>query len=393
MASRVGTVIVGSILALAMGCGSGASAAVVAAADVVPEATFQWGTNGPDKWGQVGISSGGTANVTSDFPNNTNGSMRLELPNTSSKAGLAYYPTKTFGKLRDLKKATYQWMVQSTDVPNQAPVLRLYLRDALGVHKATLVYTPDIAGVSSVAPTAWITGDMMSGQDIWQGKSGAIEYQVRHPFSYYVNDPRYQDLVVFAVEGGAGNGSSGFVGAIDNIEVEGVVAGESVTVSANFEMVPPSASISCDRTTLADSDGETSTCTVTLTRPATASTVINLTVAGDATRYGGCAGPLTILAGDSTVTCVVTATANTVKGDGDVTVSIGIAPPNDVMDYAVPSDALPVQILIANDDGAPVPPTVAATPVPTLGDWTLIALSVLLSGGATIAMRKRRLRH
>ena len=119
-----------------------ANAAVVAAADVVPEATFQWGSSGPDQWGQVGLTSAGQAKVTTDFPNNGNGSLRLELPVTSSKAGLAYYPETTFGKLSELTKISYQWLVHRTDVVDQAPVLRLYLRNAAGVHTQTLVYTP-----------------------------------------------------------------------------------------------------------------------------------------------------------------------------------------------------------------------------------------------------------
>jgi len=75
-------VTVGSILVFAWLCEARVHAAVVAAADVVPEATFQWGSNGPDKWGQVGLTGGGAANVTTDFPNQTNGSMRLDLPVT-----------------------------------------------------------------------------------------------------------------------------------------------------------------------------------------------------------------------------------------------------------------------------------------------------------------------
>ena len=78
-----------SVWAAASVYGGGASAAIVGAADVVPAATFDWGTNGPDKWGQVGIQGSGAVAVTADFPNQSNGSMRLDLPATSDKAGLA----------------------------------------------------------------------------------------------------------------------------------------------------------------------------------------------------------------------------------------------------------------------------------------------------------------
>jgi hypothetical protein len=149
-----------------------ANAAVVAAADVVPEATFQWGSSGPDQWGQVGLTSAGQAQVTKDFANSGNGSLRLELPVTTSKAGLAYYPAATFGKLSELTKVSYQWLVHRTDVVNQAPVLRLYLRNAEGVHTQTLVYTPEIAGVVGVGMDEWTTADMLHGV-VWQGRSAA----------------------------------------------------------------------------------------------------------------------------------------------------------------------------------------------------------------------------
>ena len=100
--------------------------------------------------GQVGQTSSGSANVTADFPNSTNGSMRLDLSNTCSKAGVAFYPTATFGKLSELSKVSYQRLVHTTDVVDRAPVLRLYLRTAAGVHTQTLVYTPDIVGVKGV---------------------------------------------------------------------------------------------------------------------------------------------------------------------------------------------------------------------------------------------------
>lgn len=144
------TFAVGSVLISALLGAQAAGAGVVAAADVVPQAAFQWGSSGPDRWGQVGLTAGGGAQVTTDFANSGNGSMRLDLPGTSAKAGLAYYPTATFGKLSELTQVSYQWLVHTTDVVDQAPVLRLYLRNAAGVHTQTLVYTPDIAGVHGV---------------------------------------------------------------------------------------------------------------------------------------------------------------------------------------------------------------------------------------------------
>jgi hypothetical protein len=371
----------------------GASAAVVAAADVVPEATFQWGSSGPDQWGQVGQTSAGLARVTTDFPNSGNGSLRLDLPVTSSKAGLAYYPAATFGKLSELTTVSYQWLVHSTDVVDQAPVLRLYLRNAQGVHTQTLVYTPDIAGVHGVGLNQWTTADMLHGI-VWQGRSaaqGGIDPNMRRPFSDFQADPRFADMVVFAVEGGAGNGSSGFVGAIDNIEVVGPLA----SVSANFEVVPPTASILCDKTQLLDSDGQTASCTLRLSRPAQAALTIVLSTSGDTARYSGCAGPLEIAEGASTASCTVTATANTVRGDGQVSVSVAIAPAANPGGYSLLAGTSVATIQIADDDkevAAPVLiPAAVAVPVPALSGGILGWLSLgLLGCGALLKRRSLR---
>nr|WP_312988405.1 hypothetical protein [Comamonas koreensis] len=368
----------------------GASAAVVAAADVVPEATFQWGSSGPNQWGQVGLTGAGLAQVTTDFPNSGNGSLRLDLPVTSSKAGLAYYPAATFGKLSELTTVSYQWLVHSTDVVDQAPVLRLYLRNAQGVHTQTLVYTPDIAGVHGVGLGEWTTADMLHGI-VWQGRSaaqGGFDPNIRRPFSDFQADPRFADMVVFAVEGGAGNGSSGFVGAIDNIEVVGPLA----SVSANFEVVPPTVSIQCDKTQLLDSEGQTASCTLTLSRPADTALTVGLSTSGDTARYSGCAGPLEIAVGASTASCTITATANTVRGDGQVTVSVAIAPAANPGDYSLLAGTSVASIQIANDDGeaaAPVviPPSVAV-PVPGLSDGMLVLLSMGLLGCGAFTSRR-----
>lgn len=365
-----------------------ANAAVVAAADVVPEATFQWGSSGPDQWGQVGLTSAGQAKVTKDFANSGNGSLRLELPVTSSKAGLAYYPETTFGKLSELTKISYQWLVHSTDVVDQAPVLRLYLRNAAGVHTQTLVYTPDIAGVHGVGLDQWTTADMLHGI-VWQGRSlaqGGIEPNQARSFAEFQNDPRFADMVVFAVEGGAGNGSSGFVGAIDNIEVVGPLA----SVSANFEVVPPSASIQCDKAQLLDSEGQTSICTLRLSRPTEAALSIALNTSGDASRYSGCAGPLEIAVGDSTASCTITATANTVKGDGQVSVSVAIAPADNPADYSLLAGASQALVRIADDDGEAAAPVglSPAVAVPVLSDGALLLLSLGLLGGGLMLKRR-----
>ncbi|QMV74884.1 hypothetical protein HS961_19710 [Comamonas piscis] len=384
------TLTVGSVLISALLGAQAAGAGVVAAADVVPEATFQWGSSGPDRWGQVGLTAGGGVQVTTDFANSGNGSMRLDLPGTSAKAGLAYYPTATFGKLSELTQISYQWLVHTTDVVDQAPVLRLYLRNAAGQHTQTLVYTPDIAGVHGVGLNQWTTADMRNGI-VWQGRSaaqGGLDPNQRRPFAEFREDPRFADLVVFAVEGGAGNGSSGFVGAIDNIEVVGPLA----SVSANFEVVPPMASIQCDQAQLLDSEGQVSLCTVSLSRPAEVALSILLTTTGDAGRYSGCAGPLEIAVGASTASCTITATPNTVKGDGQVSVSVAIAPAANADDYSLQAGASVAAIEVTNDDGALAAPAVLppAVAVPVLSGGMLALLSLGLLAWAAFVTRRIR---
>ena len=256
--------------------------------------------------------------------------------------------------------------------------------------RRTLVYTPDIAGVHGIGLDQWTTADMLQGI-VWQGRSlaqGGIEPNQARSFAEFQNDPRFADMVVFAVEGGAGNGSSGFVGAIDNIEVVGPLA----SVSANFEVVPPSASIQCDKAQLLDSEGQTSICTLRLSRPAEATLSIALNTSGDASRYSGCAGSLEMAAGDSTASCTITATANTVKGDGQVNVSIAIAPAANPGDYSLLEGASVAFILITDDDGAVAAPVVlppaAAVPVPGLSGVMLALLSMGLLGCGAFTSRR-----
>lgn len=382
---------VGSVLVPALLVGVGANASIVAAADVVPEAIFQWGSSGPDQWGQVGLTNGGKASVTTDFPNQTNGSLRLDLPVTTAKAGLAFYPAATFGKLSELTAVSFQWLVHATDVVDQAPVLRLYLRNSAGMHTQTLVYTPDIAGVHGVGLDQWTNTNVLTGI-VWQGRSaaqGGFDPNVARPFADFQADPRFADMVVFAVEGGAGNGSSGFVGAIDNI----VVVGPLASVSANFEVVPPNASIQCDKAQLLDSEGQTATCTLSLSRPADAALNIGLSTSGDTARYSGCAGPLAIAVGASTATCTITATANTVKGDAQVTVSVAIVPAANPSDYGLLAGESVATIQIADDDREVAAPVVmpAAVAVPALSGGMLGWLSLgLLGCGALLKRRTLR---
>ena len=142
--------ILASALVSALACSGLAGAATILPADLVPEATFVYGTNGPGMWGQIEQQSGGTATITKDFPRSGNGSLKIDLPNgapTSSKAGAGYYPTARtgagFGPVSSITAVSYDVMLHS-GATTSGPVLRLYLQNNAGLHIATLVYIPDV---------------------------------------------------------------------------------------------------------------------------------------------------------------------------------------------------------------------------------------------------------
>ena len=98
-----------------------------------------------------------------------------------------------------------------------------------------------------------------------------------------------------------------------------------------------------------------------------------------------CPATLAIAAGatQSNTACTITATANTVAGDGNVVAPIALAAaPN--QEYVVAGT--PVQITVADDDG-----TIAAgaAPVPTLGPWGLLMLSSVLGVVGFFGSRRR----
>ena len=82
-------------------------------------------------------------------------------------------------------------------------------------------------------------------------------------------------------------------------------------------------------------------------------------------------------AGATQASCNVTATANTTPGDGDVVANLALMAG---AGYTLGPNAS-AAITIANDDSA------LPQPVPTLGVWSLLLMSLGLSG---LAWRRRR---
>ncbi|WP_312807738.1 Ig domain-containing protein [Comamonas sp.] len=162
------------------------------------------------------------------------------------------------------------------------------------------------------------------------------------------------------------------------------VAEQSFTIVITAAPVPQ-ASVACTPSELTDSANQVSTCTVTLSPAPTQAMSINLVLPAGSPRYStSCVSPITIAANETTATCTITATENTVAGDGNVTAELSIAPPTVVDAYSVSGS--PAQVVIKDDDK---PVVAAATPVPTLGGIGLLLLSGLVAGSMGL-MRRRK---
>ncbi|MPN25922.1 hypothetical protein SDC9_173343 [bioreactor metagenome] len=145
----------------------------------------------------------------------------------------------------------------------------------------------------------------------------------------------------------------------------------NVQVKDDDVVAPPTATLSCSPTTLVDSANQVATCTVSLSTPAPAGGLnVSITPPAANNRYSTtCATPIAIAAGGSTGTCIITAAPNTVAGDGSAAALIQLIPATGYDLGAKTQDT----VTINDDDQA-----VAATPVPTLSQWTLICLSSLV---------------
>lgn len=171
---------------------------------------------------------------------------------------------------------------------------------------------------------------------------------------------------------------------------EYVVGGTAaqVLVQDDDVAVPPiNVSLACTPTSLTDSPNQVAQCTVTSSQAAPAAgLVVGLVLPPANPRYTvACPATLAIAAGasQSSTACTITATANTVAGDGDVVAPIALAAaPN--QEYVVAG--APVQVTVADDDG-----TIAAgaAPVPTLGPWGLLLLSSVLGVAGFFGSRRR----
>lgn len=150
---------------------------------------------------------------------------------------------------------------------------------------------------------------------------------------------------------------------------------------------PPVVSVACTPNELFDSPNQQSVCTITSNTQAGASGLnVNLTPPANNPRFSStCTASITILAGQTSATCTISATTNTVVGDGDVTATLSIAAPSNVYDYSI--GVTPAQVVIKDDDQSS---GTTAKAVPTVGEWALIMMISLMALLGIARLRQRQ---
>lgn len=148
----------------------------------------------------------------------------------------------------------------------------------------------------------------------------------------------------------------------------------------------PTVSIACTPATLVDSAGQESVCTISSNVPApVGGMTVGLAPFAANPRYATTCGASVVLAeGTSSSTCTVTATANTVPGDGSVTGSIALQANAAAYNLGTPSSA----DVVVNDDDSVTPPGGNGDPIGVpVGGWPAgLGLAAL----AWAQLRKRR---
>ena len=116
----------------------------------------------------------------------------------------------------------------------------------------------------------------------------------------------------------------------------------------------PTVTLSCTPATLVDSAGQESVCTISSNVPApVGGMTVALTPPAGNPRYATTCGASIVLAeGSSSNTCTITATANTVPGDGSVTATLALQANATVYNLGAPSSAA----VVVNDDDTVTPP-------------------------------------
>ncbi|WP_166656634.1 IPTL-CTERM sorting domain-containing protein [Comamonas sp. JUb58] len=176
--------------------------------------------------------------------------------------------------------------------------------------------------------------------------------------------------------------------------ITNIVSSNQISFNVKLNVPPvPNVSLSCLPSEIFDSSNQIATCSVTTDVAAgTSGLSVNLNLPQSNPRYSSnCASPIIIASGATTASCQITAIANLVAGDGNVTAALSLASPTVAGEYAIIGSQAQVQV--KDDDVVTPQPTATPQPVPTLGAWALGLLSALLAGFAAIhrpALRTRQ---
>jgi len=176
-------------------------------------------------------------------------------------------------------------------------------------------------------------------------------------------------------------------GRLVNIDASGTVLGyAAITPGSNSadaaRCLPQlTATLQCNPDSLVDAAGNVSNCTVTLDQPAPAGGLaVALVPPASNPRYTTtCGSSLTVAAGATTAQCTITATPNTVPGDGFVDAILQLATPDPLADYALGTPSAATVRVNDND----------LAPVPGLGLWGLLLVSL---GLGAVARRRQGMR-
>lgn len=163
---------------------------------------------------------------------------------------------------------------------------------------------------------------------------------------------------------------------------------QSEAQAVAFGVIPliPEAQVSCAPAALIDAAGQNSTCTVTVTNPPRSAYAIELTVAGDSTRFSSNCASVSFAALQTQATCTVTATPNNTPGDGVATVVVSVSSDSEEPSWLAVGSAQTITIRDSSTTG------VGITAVPTLGEWMLAMLGLGLGALGLRHIRYRRSR-
>ncbi|WP_313331266.1 IPTL-CTERM sorting domain-containing protein [Comamonas sp.] len=335
----------------------GSQAATVLPAAVVPDATFNWSTGADgsyltsddfnNQWGQIGLTRGGSAEVTADYPHIGNGSLKLAANGgVNAKAGVAYYPNSRegFGPLSSITEASFDYMRAEGADTDSTPIMRIFVFEpGTDTHVETLLWTPALNGLT-VTTGAWASANVSNG--VVSAMRNQLPYE--GPFSGLATDDRYKDLVVRAVEIGFGSGgwSGAFVGAADNV----VFSGSAASLESNFEALPQQFPVTIE----VGANGTTTPATgVQTVNEGETLTIQVIPDAGyEVDTVSGCGGTLS---GTAFTTAPITAECS----------------------------------VNASFKAITAPPATAATPVPTLSQWGVAAMALLITGFAALRVARR----